>query len=68
MKVTIASNFHVFVEAQDGPERKIVFTEGTEVDPDDVPAGQSLQDWVDKGLATETTGISDVGEEARDAV
>lgn len=67
MKVRIASNFHIFVPTEDR-DKKVAFTEGTEIGPGDMPAGQSMQDWIDKGLATETTDISDVGEEAGHAV
>jgi hypothetical protein len=52
MKVEIVENFRVWVSTEPGqPERKVGFTKGMVVDEPNVPAGQSAQDWIDKGLA-----------------
>lgn len=50
MKIKIVSSFHVFAPT------KVAFTAGTVIDAGDIPAGQSAQDWVDKGLAEEIGG------------
>ena len=52
-KYIIALNFHVFVSQGEGkPERKQPFTKGQVIEENDIPAGQSADDWVAKGLAT----------------
>ena len=54
--VRIIQNFHVR-EAElttDGGHRDgrhITFVRGQSIPLDEVPAGQSAQDWIDKGLA-----------------
>jgi hypothetical protein len=60
MEIRIASNFHVFVPTEDR-DRKVAFTEGTEMGPGDMPAGQSMSDWKEKGLAVavEEVGVFD---------
>ena len=51
-KYIIALNFHVFVSQGEGkPERKQPFTKGQVIEENDIPAGQSADDWVAKGLA-----------------
>lgn len=67
MKVKIAANFHVFVP-KDGRDRRVAFTAGTAIGPDDMPAGHSMQDWVEKGLAVavDTDGAGNQGPEAED--
>lgn len=49
MKLEIIENFHVWVGAR--PATKVDYTRGMVVDEKDVPADQSAQDWIDKGLA-----------------
>lgn len=52
MRVVIVAHFHVFVpQGKDRPEKRIAYSEGMFVAAADVPTGQSLQDWIDKGLA-----------------
>ena len=52
-KYIIALNFHVFVSQGEGKaERKQAFTKGQVIEENDIPAGQSADDWVAKGLAT----------------
>ncbi len=68
MRIKIASNFHVFVP-KEGRDRKVAFTAGAVIGPGDMPAGHSMQDWVEKGLAVavDTVDLSE-GVEARAAV
>ncbi len=41
--------FHVFVpQGEGGPEQKIIYLKGQVVE--DVPDGQSAEDWIEKGL------------------
>lgn len=55
MRIKIASNFHVFVPNGER-DRKVVFTEGSVIEPDKMPADHTAQDWIDKGLAEEIGG------------
>jgi hypothetical protein len=66
-KARVAANFHVFVPAEDGRDKKVAYTAGMAVAAADLPEGQSLQDWVDKGLAkaVPTAGTGD--EQAHEA-
>lgn len=51
-KLIIEANFHVFVSQGEGkPERKVEFTKGMVVAENDMPEGQSAEDWIAKGLA-----------------
>lgn len=51
-RVIIVENFHVFVWQGDGKhDRKVGFTKGMVVEGDKIPDGQSLDDWIAKGLA-----------------
>jgi len=51
-KYLIEANFHVYVNQGEGrPEKRVAFTKGVVVEADDVPEGQSGDDWVTKGLA-----------------
>lgn len=56
-KVLVLENFHVFIaqgkdaDGNDKPDRRAAFTKGMVVEVDDIPAGQSADDWVAKGLA-----------------
>jgi hypothetical protein len=57
-KLIIAANFHLFVgqgqnaDGTDKPARKVTFSKGMVVDANDIPEGQTAEDWVSKGLAT----------------
>jgi hypothetical protein len=57
-KFIIAANFHVYVgqgknpDDTDKPARKVTFSKGMVVDANDIPEGQTADDWVAKGLAT----------------
>lgn len=59
MKVEIIANFLVWEPGEGDSERRVEFTKGMVVDK--APDGQSLQDWVDKGLAkaVSTAGAGD---------
>lgn len=51
-KLIIETNFHVFVPQSEGrPERRVEFKAGMLVEADDIPEGQTADDWVAKGLA-----------------
>lgn len=50
-KLQIVANFRVWVPDEPGKDRKVEFTKGMVLDAADVPAGQSAEDWVAKGLA-----------------
>ena len=51
-RFVIAANFHVYapVPGAERAERR-EFLRGQVVTADDVPAGQSIEDWIEKGLA-----------------
>lgn len=51
-KLIIETNFHVFVPQGEGrAERRVEFTRSMLVPVDDIPEGQTADDWVAKGLA-----------------
>lgn len=51
-KLIVEANFHVFVPQGEGlPERRVEFTRSMLVPVDDIPEGQTADDWVAKGLA-----------------
>ena len=51
-KLIIEANFHVFVPQGEGlPERRVEFTRSMLVPVDEIPEGQTADDWVAKGLA-----------------
>lgn len=57
-KFMIVANFHVYVaqgknlDDTDKPDRKVTFSKGMVVDANDIPEGQTADDWVAKELAT----------------
>lgn len=69
MKVKIVSNFHVFVPNGDR-DKKVALTAGAVLGLADMPAGHTMQDWKDKGLAVDAdnVGTSNDEEEAGAAV
>lgn len=45
----VLENFHVFVpQDAGGSEKKVIYLKGQVVE--DVPEGQSAEDWIEKGL------------------
>ena len=45
----VLENFHVFVpQGEGGTEKKVIYLKGQVVE--DVPEGQSAEDWIEKGL------------------
>ena len=45
----VLENFHVFVpQGEGGSEKKVIYLKGQVVE--DVPEGQSAEDWIEKGL------------------
>lgn len=45
----VLENFHVFVpQDEGGTEKKVIYLKGQVVE--DVPEGQSAEDWIEKGL------------------
>lgn len=56
-KLLILENFHVYVAdglQPDGTEkadRRVAFTKGMTLTTDQMPAGQAMADWIEKGLA-----------------
>ncbi len=46
----VLENFHVFVPEGDcASEKKVIYLKGQVVE--DMPEGQSAEDWIEKGLA-----------------
>lgn len=52
MTALIIANFHVWVPGVDG-EKRISYQRGMIVDQADMPAGQTIEQWIEKGLAAE---------------
>lgn len=51
-KYIIEANFHVFVAQGEGVnEKKAVYSKGMVIEESEIPAGQSADDWIAKGLA-----------------
>jgi hypothetical protein len=51
-KLIVETSFHVFVPQGEGrPERRVEYRAGMLVEADDIPEGQTADDWVAKGLA-----------------
>lgn len=56
-KLLILENFHVYVadgfqaDGKQKPDKRVALTKGMTLSPDQLPAGQSAADWVEKGLA-----------------
>jgi hypothetical protein len=52
-KYVVAANFHVYVAQGDGkPEKRVAFAKGQVLEASDIPAGQTGEDWLAKGLVT----------------
>lgn len=66
MKVEIIASFHVFVPAGTGRDQRRDYTLGMVIDESDAPAGQTLQNWVDKGLAKAVKAASAGAKPARE--
>ena len=56
-KLLVLENFHVFIAdgfqadgATPKPDKRAAFTKGMTVAVDQLPAGQSADDWIAKGL------------------
>lgn len=69
-KLQIVANFLVWVPAEPGKDRKVEFTKGMVLDADALPAGQSAEDWIAKGLAkaVSTAGADDESAQEAGAV
>lgn len=56
-KLLILENFHVYVadgfqaDGKPKPDKRVAFTKGMTLAVDQLPAGQSVDDWGAKGLA-----------------
>lgn len=59
MRLLILENFSVYIPARDGQrEEKCSFSKGMTPDADKLPAGQSAEDWIAKGLAKAASAAS----------
>ena len=62
MSIRIVSNFHVFVPNGER-DKKVAFTAGTVLGLADMPAGHTMEDWKDKGLAVDANDVGAGDEE-----
>ncbi|HTE38283.1 MAG TPA: hypothetical protein VK634_15035 [Reyranella sp.] len=68
MKAEIIANFRVWAPDENaGREKRIELTRGMVLDESEIPAGQSLQDWIDKGLAKAVQAARAGDESAQEA-
>lgn len=65
MRVQVIANFRVWAPVESGADKKIEYTKGMVIDQ--APAGQSLEDWIAKGLVKAAQPARDGDKPAQEA-